>query len=84
MPNNFYFGLLYTILNDEKNSRTIHAYSNLRLMVKPSAPFADMSPSISYKVFYLCNLLTLEDFFYQVVLYKIKKIKCTIRETHKS
>ena len=53
MPNNFYFGLLYTILSDEKNSRT----------VKPSAPFADMSPPISYKAFYLSNLLKLEDFF---------------------
>ena len=63
MPNYFYFGLLYTILSDEKNSRTIHACSNLRLMVKPSALFADMSPPISYKAFYLSNLLELEDFF---------------------
>ena len=63
MPNNFYFGLLYTILSDEKNSRTVHAYSDLRLIVKPSAPFADMSPPISYKAFYLSNLLKLEDFF---------------------
>ena len=32
------------------------------LIAMPSAPFADMSPPISYKVFYLSNLLKLEDF----------------------
>ena len=53
----------------KKNSRTVHAYSDLRLIVKPSAPFADMSSPISYKAFYLSNLLKLEDFFYQIVLY---------------
>ena len=29
----------------------------------PSAPFADMSLPISYKAFYLSNLLKLEDIF---------------------
>ena len=51
-------------MSDEKNSHTVHAYSDLRLIVKPSAPFADMSPPISYKAFYLSNLLKLEDFFF--------------------
>ena len=53
----------------KKKNRTVHAYSDLRLIVKPSQPFADMSPPISYKAFYLSNLLKLEDFFYQIVLY---------------
>ena len=53
MPNNFYLGLLYTTLSDEKNSRSVHAYSELGLIVKPSAPFADMFPPISYKAFKL-------------------------------
>ena len=33
------------------------------LIAMPSAPFADMSPPISYKAFYLSNLLNLEDIF---------------------
>ena len=33
------------------------------LIAMPSAPFADMSPPISYKSFCLSNLLKLEDFF---------------------
>ena len=33
------------------------------LIAMPSAPFADMSPPISYKAFYLSNLLKLEDIF---------------------
>ena len=33
------------------------------LIAMPSAPFADMSSPISYKAFYLSNLLKLEDFF---------------------
>ena len=33
------------------------------LIAMPSAPFADMSPPISYKAFYLSNLLKLKDFF---------------------
>ena len=33
------------------------------LIAMPSAPFADMSPPISYKAFYLSNSLKLEDFF---------------------
>ena len=72
MPNNLYFRLLYTIglLSDEKNSRTVHAYSDLRLIVKPSAPFADMSPPINYKAFYLSNLLKLEDFFIKLCFIK--------------
>ena len=64
MPNNFYFGLLNTIVSDEKNSRTV-----FMLIAMPSAPFADMSSPISYKAFYLSNLLKLEDFFYQLELY---------------
>ena len=41
------------------------------LIAMPSAPFADMSPPISYKAFYLSNLLKLEDFFV-IKLYFIK------------
>ena len=40
-----------------------HSYSDSRLIVKPSEPLADMSPPLSYKAFYLSNLLKLEDFF---------------------
>ena len=39
------------------------------LIAMPSAPFAVISPLISYKAFYLSNLLKLKDFFYQIVLY---------------
>ena len=33
------------------------------LIAMPSAPFAVISPPITYKVFYLSNLLKLKDFF---------------------
>ena len=71
MPNNFCFGLLNTILSDEKIVLLFHAYSDLRLIVKPLAPFADMSLPISYKAFYLSNLLKLEGILF-IKLYFIK------------
>ena len=44
------------------------------LIAMPSAPFADMSPPISYKAFYLSNLLKLEDIFYCTLLNKENQV----------